>query len=151
MANKWDIFYLKMARLVSTQSKDPSTQTGAVIVRPDKTLCSVGFNGFPQRMDDHERFYNDREQKYSRIIHCEMNALLLAREPVKGYTLYTYSFISCDRCCVHMIQAGIVRAVFPALPDELEERWGKQSILSKAYYAEAGVEIVEVPREAFSD
>jgi deoxycytidylate deaminase len=31
---KWDIRYLELAKHGSSWSKDPSTQTGAVIVRP---------------------------------------------------------------------------------------------------------------------
>lgn len=35
--DKWDQRFLELAKVVSTWSKDPSTKTGAVIVRPDKT------------------------------------------------------------------------------------------------------------------
>ena len=44
-SNKWETRFLEMARLVSGWSKDPSTKVGAVIVRPDKTIASVGYNG----------------------------------------------------------------------------------------------------------
>jgi deoxycytidylate deaminase len=33
-------------------SKDPSTKVGAVIVRPDLTVASIGYNGFPRGMSD---------------------------------------------------------------------------------------------------
>jgi dCMP deaminase len=144
----WDIFYLNMARFVSTKSKDPSTQTGAVIVRPDRSVCSVGFNGFPRGMKDDPALYADRENKYSRIVHCEMNALLLSHdEQVKGYTLYTWPFSSCDRCAVHLIQAGIQRFVFSAITPEKASRWGHSSALAQDYMREAGCEVVEVPLE----
>lgn len=94
---KWDKRFLEMAKMVSSWSKDPSTQVGAVIVRPDKSVCSVGFNGFPQRMDDLPGLYAIREEKYSRIIHAEINALNFANEKMAGYTLYTYPFLTCDR------------------------------------------------------
>jgi len=136
----WDEFYIGLAEYVSRKSKDPSTQTGAVIVRPDNTVCSVGYNGFAMKMPDISEWLQNREEKYSRIIHCEMNALLTAREPVKGYTLYTYPLISCDRCAVHMIQAGITRFVFPKLPESLIERWGKSTAKSIQYFDECGIE-----------
>ena len=91
---EWDVYYLKMARLASTKSKDPSTQTGAVIVPPDRSFCSSGFNGSPQGMEDKSEWYLNRDEKYSRIVHCEINALIFAREPVRGYTLYTWPFAS---------------------------------------------------------
>lgn len=83
----WDERFLKLAKEVSTWSKDPSTQTGAVIVGIDKHVISVGFNGFPRGMPDGTEIYANREEKYSRIIHCEMNALLYAHESVRGCTL----------------------------------------------------------------
>lgn len=123
--NKWDIRFLNMAEMVSTWSKDPSTQTGAVIVRPDKSVASVGFNSFPRAMPDDDQHYQARDEKYSRIIHCEMNAALFAHDTsMEGYTLYTYPFLSCDRCFVHMVQLGITRFVSPICPQELKERWG---------------------------
>jgi dCMP deaminase len=87
--NQWDEFYLGMAKYIASKSKDPSTKTGAVIVRPDKSLCSIGFNGFPKKMPDDPALYANRDEKYSRIVHCEMNALLFSREQLTGYTLYT--------------------------------------------------------------
>ena len=136
----WDEFYIGMAEYVSRKSKDTSTKTGAVIVRPDNTVCSVGYNGFAMKMPDISEWLQNREEKYSRIIHCEMNALLTAREPVKEHTLYTYPFVSCDRCAVHMIQTGITRFVFPKLPESLIERWGKSMAKSIQYFDECGIE-----------
>jgi dCMP deaminase len=147
--NKWDKRFLDMAKLVSTWSKDPSTQTGAVIVRPDKSIASVGFNGFPRAMPDTDKFYQDRTEKYSRIIHCEMNALNFVQDPkMQEYTLYTYPFLSCDRCYVHMIQSGISRFVAPICPPELEERWGEAFAKVRGYANEStGITIDELDYE----
>lgn len=134
-----------MAKQVSFWSKDPSTQTGAVIVRPDLSIVSLGYNGFPRRMRDYPDLYANRDEKYSRIVHCEMNALLQAHCSVEGCTLYTYPFISCDRCCVHMIQAGIIRMVAPKCTDpEKLIRW--EAIFSKThrYCEEAELDLVEL-------
>ena len=120
----WDQFYLGLAEFISTKSKDPYTKSGAVIVRPDNSVCSVGFNGFPKKMQDKPEWYADREFKYKVIIHCEMNALNFSRDQSHdGYTLYTYPFLSCNRCFVHMVQAGITRFVSPKCPDHLKDRW----------------------------
>jgi len=145
--NKWDKRFLDMAKLVSTWSKDPSTQTGAVIVRPDKSVCSVGYNGFPKNMPDHDELYNNREEKYSRIIHCEMNAMNFSHDTsMEGYTLYTYPFLSCDRCFVHMVQAGITRFVSPTCPPALEERWGDAFDRVRGYAKECGIQVDEYER-----
>jgi dCMP deaminase len=138
--------FLQLARHISTWSKDPSTQSGAVIVRPDGSVCSIGFNGFPQKMRDDPELYADRDTKYSRTVHSEINAHIFAGEKVVGYTLYTWPFSCCDRCAVQMIQAGISRFVFPELPPDKKERWGlSMDIRARQYFEEAGVEHIEVP------
>jgi dCMP deaminase len=141
----WDGRYLAMAKLVASFSKDPSTQCGAVIVRPDRTLASVGFNGFPIGCDDDEALYADRETKYSRVVHAEVNAVLLAREPVHGYTLYTYPEgfgPTCDRCATVVIQAGIKRVVHVFADSPFASRWREANERGLAMYEEAGVEVV---------
>lgn len=140
---KWDLRMLDAAKFFSTWSKDPSTQTGAVIA-DGKRLVSTGFNGFPEDMEDRDENYNNREEKYSRIIHCEMNALLYAKEKVHGFTLYTYPFISCDRCFVHMIQAGIVRFVAPKPTEDQLVRWGTAFERVRKYAKEVNVELLEL-------
>lgn len=145
MANKWDVFYLKMAQLVATMSKDPSTQTGAVIVRPNRSLCSTGFNGFPQTMEDKPEWYANRDEKYSRVVHCEVNAVVFSREPVNGYTLYTWPFASCDRCCVQMLQAGITRFVFPEPSADALTRWAAAFVKTKDYITSSGATWEEIP------
>jgi len=44
----WDEYYIKLAMLIASKSKDPSTQVGCVIVGPDNEIRSTGFNGFPR-------------------------------------------------------------------------------------------------------
>lgn len=144
MIDKWDRFFLGLARYVSTASKDPSTKTGAVIVRPDRTIASLGYNGFPRGCDDSPELYADRETKLSRVVHCEMNAILAAREPLHGCTLYTVPFMSCDRCAAHVIQAGIVRCVAPFPSADKLERWAEAFKRTRQIFDEAGVSLVEV-------
>jgi dCMP deaminase len=137
---KWDRRFLNLALEVASWSKDPSTKTGAVIVRPDRTIASLGYNGFPRGTNDEPELYSDREQKYSKIIHSEMNAVLAAREPVLGYTIYC-SFLPCDRCAVHLIQTGLKRVVAPTVPDHLRERWAAAQERTLGYFAEAKIPV----------
>ena len=143
--NKWDIRFMELAKHISMWSKDPSTKTGAVIVRPDRTIASVGFNGFPRGIDDRDELLNNREEKYIRIIHCELNAILSARETLNGYTLYNWPGQSCTRCAVHVIQSGIVRVVAPSFDgSEYRKRWEDETKLAESLFVEAGVEIVNL-------
>lgn len=143
-ASKWDRRFIEMARLVATWSKDPSTQTGAVIAGPDRRVISVGFNGFPAGMPDSAELYANREEKYARIIHCEVNALLFARVVPVRASLYTYPFMSCDRCAVQMIQAGLRRFVAPRPTSDQNTRWGQAFDRTRKYIAEVGGTLLEV-------
>lgn len=145
-STKWDLRFLDMAALVSSWSKDPSTKCGAVIVRPDKTVASVGFNGFPKGCDDDPAIYADRERKYSRVVHAEQNALLHAGEPVRGYTMYTHPpgfGPSCDRCTAHIIQAGITRVVYRRDESDFGSRWKEAVESGLQMYAEASVSVFQ--------
>lgn len=136
----WDHYFMELAKHVATASRDPSTRSGAVIVRPDKTVASLGYNGFPRGIADDPARYADRDVKYSMVIHSEMNAILNhAGERLRGYTLFQYPFIPCDRCCVHVIQAGITRVVAPAMETH-PERWRAQMQIALDLFEEAGVE-----------
>ncbi len=139
MKYKWHFRFLEMAKLVASWSKDPSTQTGAVIVAPNKSIVSVGFNGFPAGMPDDAELYANREEKYARIVHCEVNALLFAHLPLPtGCMLYTWPFLSCNRCVVQMLQAGIREFVAPLPSEESLERWGKAFEQTRQYITECG-------------
>lgn len=133
-----------MARLISTWSKDPSTKVGAVIVSPENVVVSIGYNGFAQRMPDKEQHYSDRTAKYSRIVHAETNAIVLARGDVRGHTLYC-TLPPCDRCAVSIIQAGIIRVICPdAIQGDAEDRWKKSFETAQQYFEESGVTFAKI-------
>ncbi len=138
----WDNRYLQLAQLVSTWSRDPSTQTGAVITNEKHHVVSLGFNGFPQNIADDDRL-QQRTVKYEMIVHAEVNALIFAGQSLEGCTLYTHPFLPCSRCASIMIQAGIKRVVAPIIPPILKDRWGENLELSKSLFAEADVEVIE--------
>lgn len=117
--SKWDTRFMKLAREISTWSKDPSSKIGAVIVNDDRRILSTGYNGFPKGIEDTEERLNDREQKYPRIVHAEMNALMAALHSgvsVKDATIYVYGLPVCPECTKSIISAGIKRIVISPDP-----------------------------------
>lgn len=134
----WDGRFLQMAALVATWSKDPSTQVGAVITR-GKFVVSLGFNGHPSGIEDSVSRLNDREMKYRTIIHAEMNAILSARQPLEGCTLYVVPFMPCSNCGSVIVQAGIKRVV---TLENKNERWAESFEITRSIFAEAGIELV---------
>ena len=135
-STKWDKRFLDLAKLCGSWSKDPSTQVGAVIVDGNNRIVSIGFNGFPQGVEDSEERLVDRETKYDIIVHAEANALMFANKSVEGCTLYTWPFQPCSRCAGLIIQSGINRVVSVVHDDE---RWKKNFTTARQLFKEAGI------------
>jgi dCMP deaminase len=127
-------FYFRLAIAASLGSKDPSTQCGAVLVRPDGSVAGIGFNKIPYRgTDDHRHLYSVREEKYPRIVHAEMDAIYSARaEAVDGYTIYCFPMMPCDRCMAHLAHWGIRRVYHPPMPEDQARRWSDSQRLAIA-------------------
>jgi dCMP deaminase len=124
-----------------------------VIVRPDKTIASVGYNGFPRGVEDSEERLLNRELKYELVVHAEMNAILKAQEPLHGYHLFVWPPVlaapTCSRCAAHVIQSGII-SVTGYLADESDEtaqRWRESGLKALEMYREAGVHVKLKARE----
>lgn len=138
---KWDDRFMRLAREISTWSKDPSSQIGAVIVDDERRILATGYNGFPRGIADTEERLNSKEEKYPRVVHAEMNALLSALYngvSVKGATLYVWGLPVCADCTKSVIQAGIRRVVI-TYPEYAPEKWQKQwNELSRPMIEEVG-------------
>jgi len=135
-STKWDERFLDLAKLCGSWSKDPSTQVGAVIVDGNNRIVSIGFNGFPQGIEDSEERLIDRETKYDIIVHAEANALMFANKSVEGCTLYTWPFQPCSRCAGLIIQSGINRVVSVIHSDK---RWKKNFEISSNLFKESNI------------
>ncbi len=138
----WDHRFVALAQHISLWSKDPSTKVGAVIVRPNKTIASVGYNGFPRGVDDSPSLYENREIKYARVVHAELNAILNSPERPEGYTIYTHSCgwgPACSNCAAAIIQSGIVRVVYDLAPVVQRAQTSINAGLKMFY--EAGIQV----------
>lgn len=135
---KWHRRFLDVARLVSTWSKDPSTQTGG--------------NGFARGVDDSEERYADREVKYRFVVHCNTNAIYSAAlrgVSLRGATMYLTG-PPCNECMKGIVQSGITRVVWPEdNPFEkdvaTQQRWQGSIEVSNAMARAAGIEFLRVP------
>lgn len=132
----WDEHFLGLAKYVSTASKDPSTQVGAVIVDNKRRIVSVGFNGLPRGVSDTDERLNDRELKYKMVVHAEVNAIIFAHRDLTDCVLYTWPFLTCSNCASIVVQTGIVRCVAPATNNP---RWKENINLAVSILAEANI------------
>ena len=62
--DKWDERFLNLAKEISTWSKDPSTQVGAVAIGTKGEVLAQGYNGFPRGVLDSPERYETKEIKY---------------------------------------------------------------------------------------
>lgn len=138
--DKWTERFLDLAELVGSWSKDPSTRVGAVIVRPDRTIASLGYNGFPRGVDDK---YLDRDHKLLRTVHAEMNAILSAREALAGCTLYVSPLFPCSNCAAAIIQSGIGAVV--ARMGTVRIEWQASFDAAADMFSQAGVSVQLYP------
>lgn len=139
----WGDRYINLAKEISTWSKDPSTQVGAVVIGNNGEVLSQGYNGFPRGIKDTAARLKDRERKYKLVVHAEMNAIYnagLNGVSLKGSTIYVYGCPICNECAKGIVQVGIdkVIAVRPKGVDL--ERWDESIKDAKALFKEAEVE-----------
>ena len=139
----WDEYFMGIAYLSAMRSKDPNTQVGACIVSKSNRILSMGYNGFPNGIDD-DAFPWNRDNpdplcnKYFYTTHSELNAILNYRGgTLEGAKLYVTLF-PCNECAKAIIQAGIRQLVYAC--DKYEATPGV--IASKRMLKSAGVEMI---------
>jgi dCMP deaminase len=140
----WDEYFISIAKLVSTKSKDRSTKVGAVIVGPNKNIVSTGFNGFPRGVNDNGNERHERPAKYRWTEHAERNAIYNAARHgivLEGASLYlNWEPCPCSDCARAIIQSGIKEVIGPNIPfGGVGSHWSEDAEVSKQMLAEAGV------------
>lgn len=138
---------MSLAEVVASWSKDPSTGVGAVIVDQNQRVVSVGFNGLPRLVYDHQHRLADRPTKLKVTLHAEENAILFAKRDLTGCTCYTWPMPPCSHCAALLIQAGVTRVVGSMPTLELMDRWKPDFLLAEEMYNESEVkfELYERP------
>ncbi len=151
MNEKWMHRFMRLAKEVSTWSKDPSTRIGAVIVDDERRILSTGYNGFPAGIADDSRLLN-REEKYPLIIHGEANAILNVvgnGVSIKNANLFVYGLPVCGECAKLVCQSGIKKVVMgPKSKFSGNEKWmNAWTNISKPMFDERGIESVFMEME----
>jgi len=139
--HQFDIRYLKMAKIWSSNSYCNRRKVGALIVK-DRMIISDGYNGTPSGFENECEDENNRTKPY--VLHAEANAITKvakSNNSSEGSTLYITSS-PCLECAKLIIQAGIIRVVYSEdyrLSDGLD-------LLNRA-----GVELVHIKSENNED
>ena len=115
--SKWDARFLALAEHIAAWSKGPRKRIGAVIVRPDRSIASLGYNGPPRGFDDETFLAMERADQHSVVIHAEDNAFRhltdddLRRMIVEPYTAYVSPLLPCSNCADILCGVNIRRVV----------------------------------------
>ena len=146
MSPDWQRTYMTVAEAMSAKSKDPSTKVGAVLVRPDMRVASLGFNGFPKRMFDDPTFLSDstlREEKLKRMVHAEQNAIRNSSDyNTDGYHLVVTRH-PCNRCALEICCTGITDVWYKE-DINYETRWADSVNDARSFFKEAGIRVHKV-------
>jgi len=156
---RWDSYFLKMARTAGENSQCLSRKIGAIIVK-DKSIISTGYNGPPRGVPTCDKRWGvdkmldyslpmDKNGQCPRLVmgfksgegleycvatHAEVNAILNAARIgicVKDTTMYMTCSIPCKNCLSAIINSGIKEIVVTSdeMYDKPSEYLIKQSTL----------------------
>lgn len=142
MTKNWTDYFLAMAHLVASKSKDPSTKVGCVVITEDKVVAATGYNGLPRGVEDKaERM--ERPAKYLWTSHAEENAVAQAARvgmKLKGGTAYV-THMPCSRCARTLIQAGIETVVVDRGTTSMPQ---EEFDVAMQMFKEAGVDVAQI-------
>lgn len=141
---KWADRYMKLAQVISTWSKDPSTKVGAIVVGHNGEILSQGYNGFPRKIKDTDYRLNNRSEKYKYIIHAEMNAIFNASlngVSLQNASIYIYGLPICHECAKGIIQVGIKKVI---IHKQIKDNWQESCQIAQEMLIEAGIKIIEI-------
>jgi len=115
----WDEYAMSIAEVVAKKSKDPWHKVGAVILREDHSVASVGYNGFPQGQEED---WSSREERSKFVIHAEQNALRYT-SPGEGKILVS-TLLPCRDClktiAAYKIKRVLYKEIYKSDPIALE-------------------------------
>ena len=135
--------YMLSAMLWSKRSEDPSTQVGVAIVDKEGNIISGGCNNPSDKWEGDFPFKTDVPEeynKYSYILHAEMNGIFNYTGPVKDFkdaTMYVTLF-PCANCAKLIVAAKIKKVVY--LHDTRKD---SNNFIAKVLFNKCGIEYEE--------
>lgn len=109
MRPSWERYALGLAAAAAARSEDLHVKVGAVVLRPDRSIASLGYNGAPAGIDID---WTDRDDRRKYVIHAEANALRFTSPSEVAGGLLAVTHTTCDRCLPMVAAYGIKRIVF---------------------------------------
>ena len=139
---------LAEAYAVATESPDPSSQNGAIIVSPGGQILTRGCNTFPHGVEITDDRLNDRDIKYKYIEHAERNAIYAhtcdhSFMSTEGLFMVC-PWAACPDCARAIIQTRIKRVItHKARMDLTATRWTGEIARAIIMFEEAGIQFIQ--------
>jgi len=134
----------------ATESPDPSTQNGAVLVYQSPVSDDLTYVADCNRFPDGVEYSDERWErpiKYKYVEHAERNAIFRAAKigiPTLGTTLVC-PWAACSDCARAIVQAGVTTLVrLPFNNEATGAHWHDDCLVGDEIFREGGVEIVEL-------
>lgn len=117
------MYALGLAAEAATRSEDPYWQVGACLMRKDKTVAALGYNGAPPGV---EIDWSDREGRRPLVLHAESNAL---RYVTPGEVdLVATTSMPCATCMLLIASYGVRKVLYR---DELDPTTYDRALILK--------------------
>ena len=140
---EWTDYFMGLAFLIGSRSRDPDTQHGSVIVDSYNTIIGTGYNSFVAGVDD-SSWPVTRPEKYSFMIHSEENAILNASQRLRSTESTIYiTGKPCLNCVQRIIQSGIKRIVYADRQGTKLETKDTDEAIQK-FFDQSGVKVEKV-------
>jgi dCMP deaminase len=126
----WDKYGLEIAKAASCRSEDPYLKVGACVLRRDRSIISIGYNGAAPGVDIP---WEDRDARRGFVIHAEVNALRYCTpdQTTGGYLYVTHH--PCSECIKVIASYGITNVMYSDLIDVAVYDLSSIAELAKAF------------------
>lgn len=110
----WDEYGLVIAQTASLRSEDPYLRVGSCVLREDRSIVGVGYNGAASGI---KIPWEDRDARRNYVIHAEVNALRYCtpEQTKNGYLYSTHH--PCSECVKVAASYGIKNMMYVDLLD----------------------------------
>lgn len=108
-----DLRWLALCASKGSESPDPRTKVGCLIISPEKGVLCEACNTYPEGVRRDIRDRSEAPSKYAWIEHAERNAIYLAARrgiSTEGCAMFV-ELSPCIDCARAIIQAGVVEVV----------------------------------------
>jgi dCMP deaminase len=109
MRPTWEEYALDLAIAAAGRSEDPYMKVGACILRADKSVAGVGYNGAPPGIN---LKWTDRDERRKYVLHAELNALRYCTltDTIGGLLAVTH--MPCEQCLKTIAAYDIHQVVY---------------------------------------